>query len=193
MRVKKPSQENIATNGEKEQSNKVATRRLSSSSTYEPARAVKRCEAIIPDQNGGEKQCARIALKGKKFCHIHMPELTPKIEAIKRLLIEQGASFFTNNDMVSQVSKILSANQSSKLTRIIDKEFIELVSLLRNRALKDRLRFQDKEAWKKEWTKTIKNSITKWEQIRKVQSREKGFIPYAKYKKREGVYDTGSN
>jgi hypothetical protein len=193
MKVKEISQQKIANNQDQEQCNELTTRGTCFFSAYKPAGAVKRCEAIIPDQNGGQRQCARIALKGKKFCHIHMPELTPKIEAIKRLLIEHGASFFTNNDMVSQVSKILSANQSSKLTRIIDKEFIELVSLLRKRALKDRLRFRDKEAWKKEWTETIRQSATKWEQIRKVQSREKGFIPYAKYKEREVVYDTGSN
>ena len=193
MRVKKRSQKNIANNGEQEQRNKLATRRICFCSTYEPTSAVKRCDALIPNQNGGQRQCTGIALKGKRFCHIHMPELTPKIEAIKKLLLEHGASFFTNNDIVSQVKKILSADQCSKLTRIIDKEFIELVSLLRMRALKDRLRFQDKGAWQKEWTETIKSSITKWEQIRKVQSKEKGFIPYAKYNEREDVYDTGSN
>jgi hypothetical protein len=193
MRVKKPSQKNITTNGKEEQCNKAATRGVSSSSTYKPTRAVKRCDALIPDQNGGQRQCTGIALKGERFCHIHVPALTPKIEALKRLLLKHGSSFFTDNDLVSQVSKILRANRFSKLARIIDREFIELVSLLRKRALKDRLRSQDKEAWKKEWTETITNSITKWEQIRKVQSREKGFIPYAKYKEREGVYDTGSN
>lgn len=141
---------------------------------------VKTCEAVVPTKNGDKVRCARAAIGRKIFCHIHLPKLTPKIEAIKVLLFEHGPSFFTNNDFSSQVEGILRGKRSSRLTRQMDKEFVELAVMLGKRALSDPLRFRDKKAWQEKWSAIIKNTISNWERIRKAQSEESGLIPYTK-------------
>jgi hypothetical protein len=116
---------------------------------------------------------------------MHVPRLSTEIEAIKALLLVHGADFFTNKDVRLEVGKIL---KSFRLKRPVDKDFMTLVTFLREEALKSKLRLLHRKAWRDTWTEIIREAVTEWELRCTFQSQDASSKPCTTHKERRMTY-----
>jgi len=147
------------------------------------------CEAFVTEGKT-QRKCRAVALKGERFCPMHLPGLSTKIEAIKALLLMHGADFFTNKDVRLKVGKIL---KGIRLKRPVDKDFMDLMTFLRKEALKSKLRLLHRKAWRDTWTEIIREAVAEWERKWTFESQDAGSEPCIAQKERRMAYVSRSS